>query len=169
MRKFILPLIILSVSLQAFPQESSLREEIHRRIMDKLLRGIGPDHDLFSDLDQMFEEGLELRGSAAYATSWVEGEKGRTLLITPKDPEQKLDINVENGLISIKGKEERKTEFGTSIRSFANSFSVPHDVDPSKVEISQKEGKILVSFPFRQKAPGTDRYPVPAGKDDVTI
>jgi len=43
---------------QQMQKRLELREEMHRRMMDKLLRGVGPDQDLFKDMEQMFEESM---------------------------------------------------------------------------------------------------------------
>lgn len=186
----------LSVLGQNNPQESfekrmQLREEMHRRLMDKLTSGNGPDQDLFTDLEQLMNESLSeafggmdsfgsislnpKAASAAYDASWKEGEQGRTLVIHPKDPKQQLDINVQNNLITIKGKQEVKTQFGTSLSSFSNSFNVPQDVDGSKVKITQKEGKILVHLPYSkiikkiERPQENERIPIPSSEDEVTI
>lgn len=162
-----------------------LREEMHRRMMDKLLRGIGPDQDLFKDMEQMFEESMSdslinidtfRSNSSAFASEWVSDEKGRTLVITPKDAKQQLDIDVKGQLITIKGKSERSSQQGSFISSFSNSFSVPEDCDGTQVKMDQKDGKILVHFPFimaqkfksipRQK---DERTPLPPTQDGVEI
>lgn len=162
-----------------------LREEMHRRMMDKLLRGIGPDQDLFKGMEQMFEESMSdslfsidtfRSGPSAFASEWVADEKGRTLIITPKDAKQQLDIDVKGQLITIKGKTERSSQNGSFVSSFSNSFSVPDDCDGTQVKMDQKEGKILVHFPYvvaqklktipRQK---DERTPLPPTQDGVEI
>lgn len=161
-----------------------MREEMHRRMMDKLLNGVGSD-DLFSDMEKFMDEvmtdsfnGLNSfsRTTAQnYKLEWSESKKGRILAITPSNPEQQLDINISNGLIVIKGKAETKTPHGVSVSNFSNSFNVPGDCDPSKVKMDQKDGKILVEFPFRSvKAvditpPKNDRKPLPPSEGDVQI
>lgn len=136
-----------------------MREEMHRRMMEKLMNGIGPDHGMFSDMESFLDEvmsdsfsgssGFSRKTSRNYRMDWAENKEGRTLIITPKGPEQKLDINVKDGLITIEGKTEEKTATGTSSASFKNSFNVPGDCDDSKVKIDQKDGKILVAFPYK--------------------
>jgi HSP20 family molecular chaperone IbpA len=154
-----------------------LREEMHRRMMDKLLRGIGPDQDMFKDMEQLFEESLSESFSAdfggqSFSSSWSQDAKGRTLTISPNDPKQELDISVNNGMITIKGKTEEKSQQGISQSNFASSFSVPGDCDASKVKMDQKDGKILVFFPYSREvkslsAPGLK--PVPKSEDEPVI
>lgn len=136
-----------------------LREEMHRRMMDKLLRGIGPDEDMFSDMEKFMDEvmtdsfnGFESFSrttSQNYKLEWLESTAGRTLAITPKSKDQKLNIDVSNGLVIIKGTTEVKSAQGVALSNFTNSFNVPGDCDPGKVKMEEKDGKILVFFPFR--------------------
>lgn len=160
-----------------------LREEMHRRMLDKIMNGNGPDEDMFKDLEKMAEdmmsESLSGMDSFAPTTSnyqmeWSETSGGRTLAISPKSPDQKLDINVNNGMITIKGSTELKSQYGTSVSQFNNSFNVPGDCDATKVKMDQKDGKILLNFPFRtaksiQKKPVDQRRPLPKSEDDVVI
>ncbi len=162
-----------------------MREEMHRRMMNKLLNGIGSDEDLFSDMETFMDEimtdsfnglnSFSRTTSQNYKIEWSEGKDGRTLTIIPDSPEQKLDINVRNGFIEIKGKSEQKSPQGVSVSNFSNSFNVPGDCDPSKVKMVQKDGKILVKFPYRSSKtvdinPPVDvRKPLPPSEGDVQI
>lgn len=160
-----------------------LREEMHKRIRDKLIYGIGPDQDMFKDLEQMFEDsmadsfsGLSSR-SSAFQSEWSENQTGRTLIITPQSPEQKLNIDVNSSMITIKGESVQKNNGSTISTSFSNSFPVPDDCDGSRVKMDQKEGKILVHLPFRNskdkipeiKFKKQERTPVPPSSEDVQI
>jgi HSP20 family molecular chaperone IbpA len=106
---------------------------------------------------------------------WIETTSGRTLIITPNDPSQQLDINVENGLVVIKGKSENKSPNGVSISNFSNSFNVPGDCDPAKVKMDTKNGKIHMEFPYRTAAksietkPKDERKPIGPSDEDVKI
>lgn len=158
-----------------------LREEMHRRIMEKILHGIGPDQDMFTDMEKMMDEVMTdsfngfdslAPSSQNYQTQWQESTSGRTLAITPKSKEQKLNIDISNGLVIIKGMNETKTANGISVSNFTNSFSVPVDCDSKKVKMDQKDGKILVFFPYLTaskeiKAPA--RKPLPPSEEDVQI
>ncbi len=155
-----------------------LREEMHRRMMDKILRGIGPDQDMFSDMEKFMDEvmtdsfnGFESFSrttSQNYKLEWLESTSGRTLSITPNSKDQKLNIDVSNGLVIIKGSNEVKTPQGLSVSNFTNSFNVPGDCDPGKVKMEQKGGTILVFFPYRT-ATKEIRKPVAPTGDEVQI
>lgn len=168
----------------AMEKRLKMRAEMHRRMMEKLINGVGPDQDMFQDMEKFMEEimadsftGFDTLTRPAvenYKMAWSESATGRTLNITPKTPEQQLDINVSNGLIIIKGKVEDKRPNGIAVSNFTNSFNIPGDCDPAKVKISQAQGKILVSFPWRTaKAkdiqPKQDLKPVPPSETDVPI
>lgn len=152
-----------------------LREEIHKRMRDKLLLGLGPDDDLFNDMHGLFE-GFDTLAptSQNFEMSWQDSKEGRTLILAPKDEKQRLDINIENGMVSVQGKVEKKTPHGSSISSFSNSFNVPMDCDASKVQMDQKDGKIHVFFPYKKGAvvapsPNNGRKPVTPSDDDIEI
>jgi HSP20 family molecular chaperone IbpA len=131
-----------------------LMDEAHKRLRDSLIHGFGDDDDIFKGMDQLlqdsFSSGSSLMPSMKknYDMEWTETRSGRVLTIIPKDPKQQLDINVQNNLVTIKGKIETKTAQGTSSSSFSNSFSVPEDCDASKVQMSQKNGSIVMAFPY---------------------
>lgn len=152
-----------------------LREEIHKRMRDKLLLGFGSDDDLFKDMHGLFEGFDTLTPTSQnFEMSWQESKEGRTLILTPKDEKQRLDINIENGMVSVQGKVEKKTSHGSSISSFSNSFNVPMDCDASKVQMDQKDGKIHVFFPYKKGAvaipnPPNGRRPIPPSDEDIEI
>lgn len=157
-------------------KQLQLREEMHRRILDKFFNGTGSDEDLFGDMHEAFEEAFGnsfAPRTSNFSAEWTETKEGRTLVITPKTPDQQLDINVQNGMVTIKGKTEEKTDTGMSSMSFNNSFSVPGDCDASKVKMDQKNGKILVQFPFYSakavQVPKNNRRPLPPSEGDVEI
>lgn len=169
--------------LEQLQKRLELREEMHRRMMDKLINGNGPDQDMFKDMERAFEEvfsdsftGVDSFTPHAqnFKAEWTETSSGRTLVITPKTPEQKLDINVNNNMVTIKGETETKSAQGSSKMSFNNSFSVPGDVDAKKVIMGQKDGKILVQFPYVSVKsvtipPKNERKPLPPNENDVSI
>lgn len=160
-----------------------MREEMHRRMMDKLLKGFGPDKDMFADMEKMLDDmmndsftGFESLAPSAknFIMEWQESTSGRTLVIKPTDPNQNLDINVSNGMVIVKGKSETKTANGVSVSNFTNSFNVPSDCDPEKVNIDQKDGKILVHFPFRKETnlpeiKRDERRPIKPSQNDIQI
>lgn len=161
-----------------------LREEMHYRLMNKLLNGIGSDTDLFSDMEQMMDEAFkESFSSGGFSSSfgnnklsmnWKENDKGRILEISPVSSGEKMDINVINGMIQIQGKTEIKSESGTSYSQYSNSFSVPTDCDGGKVKMESIDGKIVLFFPYKtiqeiEKKPPNKLKPVEATEEDVRI
>lgn len=159
-----------------------MREEMHRRMMEKLLHGIGPDQDMFSDMEKMMEEimtdsfngfgSLSPASSQNFKMEWQESAAGRTLAITPRSKEQKLNIDISHGMVIIKGMNETKTPHGVSVSNFTNSFNVPSDCDPGKVKMDQKNDQILVFFPYLTaakeiKAP--TRKPIKPSGEEVQI
>lgn len=161
-----------------------LREELHRKMMENLLRGTHDD-SLFKDMEKLMEDTMRdsFGGSTSsfsysfgpqnFETEWQEADGGRKLLITPQSKDQKLDISVEKEMVTIKGKSEKKTPNGVSISDFQNSFSIPQDVDSAKVKMDQKNGKIVMFFPWKSAkkvSPEKDeRVPLPKAQSDVTI
>ncbi len=164
-----------------------LREEMHRRMRDKILHGRGSDTDIFEGMDQMFEEAFKdmdsfssfAPQSSNFESQWTENSQGRTLVITPKDKDTQLNIDVNSETITIKGKIEKRSETGTLMSNFNNVLPVPQDCDGSKVKMNHKDGKILVELPFKMaKAPKSikpttppkeERKPLPPSEDDITI
>lgn len=163
-----------------------MREEIHRRMMKKLLYGAGPDQDMFSDLEEMMDSMMsdsfsQFSGTnfgqlnSSYSMEWTENQEGRTLSIVPKNKDQQLDINIQNDMITISGKVELKSQNGVSYSQFKNSTNVPSDCDASKVKMDQKDNKILVFFPYyrkdsgRPQRPSNERKPLPPSDLDVEI
>jgi HSP20 family molecular chaperone IbpA len=154
-----------------------LREEMHRRMREKILNGIGEDDDLFKGMEDMMNQafsdptmgaglGLLDESSQPVIMDWTENKTGRTLIITPKDPSQKIDLDVKQEMITIKG--ENKSEHSAS--QFSNSFPVPHDCDGKKVKISGKDGKIMMEFPFRKLEKQSDgRRPLPPSGEEISI
>lgn len=178
-------ILIFLLSFQAFAQHDTegrekilkMREEMHRRMMEKLINGLGDDEALFKDMEQMMNDLMKdsFKGFDSYAhrphnfkSEWKESKEGRTLEITPNKPEQQLDINVANNMITIKGKTELKTANGTQVSNFTNSFSVPGDCEAGKMKMDLKNGKILVFFPF-YKPTENKRKPLGPSDKDVTI
>ena len=163
-----------------------LREEMHRRIRDKLINGGSADQDMFKDLEQELEEtmadtfsgiGQLSNPSAKYTSEWLETKSGRTLVITPKDPNQKINIDVNASAITVKGEIIEKTATTSFTTVFNNSFPVPDDCDGTKVKMDAKDGKLLVVLPYKTfkavtippKATQPERKPLPPAEGDVQI
>jgi HSP20 family protein len=90
-------------------------------------------------------------------------EDAKEYLIKAELPEVKkeeLKVSVENGVLTISGerkfeKEEKGKKFHRierSYGSFVRTFTVPDDVDATKVGADFKEGVLLVHLPKDEKA-----------------
>lgn len=147
-----------------------LREEMHRRMRAKLLFGQGPDQDMFKDMESAFAEAMDdvQIEVANFKSEWSETKTGRVLTLTPQSPEQKLNIDVNATVITIKGESVQKTATSSISSSFVNSFPVPDDCDGTKVKMNQKGGNILVELPFKQNAK-EERKPLPPSAGDIEI
>jgi HSP20 family molecular chaperone IbpA len=162
-----------------------LREEMHRRMMDKLTNGGAADRDLFKDIEDEMDKAMGeafSSGTSApsnqnsnFSAEWVESKAGRVLIITPRSKDQQLEIDTKPELITIRGKVEKKTATTTSVSSFSNSFSVPADCDGSQVKMSHKDGKIVMEFPYKSLKnvtipdKGEERKPLAPNDSDVAI
>lgn len=175
-------------ALTALEQRLKLREELHQRMREQILKGFSASDDdaFFRDMEKFMQESLsesfsgfessaERAGRTSFKMEWSEDADSRTMTLTPQSPQQKLDINVSQGQITIKGLEERKTASGSALSSFSNSFPVPDDCDASRVKIDQKGEKILVSFPLvkaaakKKTVDDKGRIPVEPPVDGVEI
>lgn len=157
----------------ALDKKIELYEKMHRQLVEKLILGIEPDSNIFQDMEVFENEFLRdpfahKPSNQDYSMKWLEDKSGRTLKIIPKTPDQRLDISVVDGLISIKGKSEQQTFRGTSVSNFSHSFSVPSDCNPSKVKIDHKDGEVHVKFPFTNQS-SSKLKPLPPSDHDIQI
>lgn len=147
---------------EALKRHMQMREQMHQRLRDHLIQGFGNDEDIFKDMEQLFGESMTLDMPSHFKSEWSETSTGRRLVVTPKTPEQKLDISIANGMITIKGGEGRS--------NFSSSFSVPQDCDASRVKMSQGKGTIIVDLPYLKNEIKKETFrPVAPSKDDVQI
>lgn len=165
-------------------RRAELREEMHRRIRDMLINGRGDQQDLFKDLEQELEDtmadsfsGLDQSLVVSNLKSeWTETKQGRTLVITPKDQNQKINIDVNATVITIKGETQQQSATTTSSSTFINSFPVPDDCDGTRVKMDSRDGKILVVLPYKSvpqvklEPKKIEKKPLtPATPDDIDI
>jgi HSP20 family molecular chaperone IbpA len=164
-------------ALERMKRRLQLRDEMHKRIRDKMIFGFGSDDNLFEGMEQSFGS-LMGESRSQFESSWSEDKNGRILTITPKSKDQQLNIDVNESMITINGKVEEKTQTSSMMSSFSNSFSVPHDCDGNKVKMDHKDGKILIFLPFKTassptQSPGKptapERRPIAPSGDDITI
>jgi HSP20 family molecular chaperone IbpA len=160
-----------------------LRLEMHRRMMEKLLHGTGPDEGLFEDLEKMMQESFsdafksfqdldreafQPKGLAPVKTNWTESKEGRTLRIDPQDPDINLDIKVDETQIHIKGEKKKKGGKRIAFSEFSYSLSTPSDVNAAEVKITQSDSGLLLFLPFK-KTDEKGRSPVQKRPGEVTI
>ena len=90
-------------------------------------------------------------------------DKGAEVVIHAEVPGMKkedIDVHVENNVLTIRGKKERKEEvkedgyFRTerSYGTFSRSFSLPTTVDVSKIVAEYKDGILTLSLPKEEQA-----------------
>jgi hypothetical protein len=168
---------------ESFKRRMQLREELHKRMRDHLLLGMGQDQDMFKDLEQMMEEALSDSmsqidqiggGLSTFKMEWSESQSGRTLVVTPQSPEQKINIDVNATMITIKSESQAKSQHSVSSSAMSNSFPVPDDCDGTKVKMDHKDSKFLLVFPFKtvksiQRPVKEERKPLPPSDQDVQI
>lgn len=127
--------------------------------MEELMR------DSMSEMDALRREsealGLGARGGVQLA--WSESKDGRTLTVTPASTEAQLDVNVQNGLITIKSELVKENSRSQS----SSTQMVPGDCDGDRVKTEGKEGKLVLFFPW--KSAGSDRKPLKSGPKKVDV
>lgn len=121
----------------------------------------------FRDLDSFFERFARepflsranlLDGDAQWrpAASIVETKKEFTIKADLPAVERKdIDINVENGVLTIKGErryekssdEEKEHRRESFYGVFARSFALPENVDASRITAESKDGVLIVHLP----------------------
>jgi HSP20 family protein len=100
--------------------------------------------------------GHEISWPTAPAVDFTETEKAYELTAElPGIDEKNIEVNVANGILSIKGekqedKEEKKKDYYIRERnfgSFERSFQVPDGVDADKIEAGFKKGVLTITLP----------------------
>ena len=84
---------------------------------------------------------------------WVEAA-------VPGFDQKDIEIAIEDGVLTVKGerkndtREPNRTYFVREIGrgAFSRSFSLPSNVDPSKVSASYKQGVLTIELPKREEA-----------------
>lgn len=145
------------------------REALHQKMfqalqgdnLDRSLRDMEKMmNEMMSDMQMDMQEfNFSSRTSALtpFTYDWRMNEKGRSLVITPQSKETKLDVKVENQLLTIQSNMKQ----GEAKRI----MSVPQDCDPDRVKMEEKDGNLVLFFPFKSKESGLK--PLSGGKNDV--
>lgn len=130
--------------------------------MSQLIRW-NPFFDSFEEMDEMFSKMSPIRRADQGFMPAVDmyEEDGRVIVETQLagiDPE-KVDISIENDVLSIKGESEKKSEvedqnyYRKEIRrgSFYRSIPLPAHVDGDQASAAAADGILRISIPKRQE------------------
>lgn len=126
--------------------------------------------DLHQSLDRLFDTNFtewDRDFPAFQMTQWtpkidIKDKDGQYLIradvpgVNPKD----IEINLENGILSIKGKKESETKeektdyvrIERSSGSFYRSFNLPDAGDSSKITAKSKNGVLEITVPKNNKS-----------------
>jgi hypothetical protein len=169
MKFFLLSLLlfIASIAQAMTPEErQKRREELHRQMRERMLGSLDTSDRWMQDMERMMDELLsdsmrememlqmqgtrDLLGSGSRGMSmdWSEDKSGRTLTVIPDNKEAKLDVQVLNGVITIKS--ELKTKYSQQLMT--RTQLVPEDCDGDRVQIDGSEGKLVLRFPWKKGA-----------------
>lgn len=70
--------------------------------------------------------------------------------------QDKVKVSVSNGLISISGKTEKKSDAGNTSNyyssTFNRSFPLPPNVEETKVQMEQEKDKVIIKFPKTKRS-----------------
>lgn len=166
--KYFLPYLLLLIASFAHsmtPEErQKRREELHRQMRERMLGALDTSDRWMQDMERMMDEllsdsmremeMLQLQGtrdllgsgSRGMKMDWSEDKNGRTLTVIPDHKEAKLDVQVLNGVISIKS--ELKTKY--SQQHMTRTQLVPGDCDGDKVQMEGLEGGLVLRFPWKK-------------------
>lgn len=179
---FFLTLLITQWTLaQSTLEERMLRyNQFHQKLREQMLKGF--DDKSLEDMNRMVDEMMDQsmrdfpsmgfsRFSSGLNLSWNERKDGRELIIIPKSKEDKLDVQVQNQLITIK---MTKTE-GNSHSASSHAQNVPTDCDPDRVKMEAREGGLVMFFPWTQGQaprninPVRERKPLKVQKKNIDV
>ena len=124
--------------------------------------------DLRAEIDRLFESPLnELTRTANLLSGWTPAldvfEDKDNFVVKAELPGMKkedIDVRVENNILTIRGKKERKDEvkedgyFRTErvYGAFSRSFSLPTTVEVSKIAAEYRDGVLTLRLPKAEEA-----------------
>ena len=101
---------------------------------------------IFSEkhFNNFFEHFNKMNKNQGIAHKWIESKTERILVINVDvGKKDTLDIEINKKMVTVKIKKvEAKSSFSSN-----QSVSIPIDVDTSKAEVKNKDGKIMIIFP----------------------
>lgn len=185
--KTILSFCLILCSVMASAQKMSPEEyarkraEFDRRLRERIFNQANADSDRWvQEMESAMEElmrdsmsemealrresdtlGLGARGGVQLA--WSEGKDGRTLTVTPATPDAQMDVQVLNGLITIKSEIVKPNSRSQS----SSTQMVPGDCDGDRVKTEGKDGKLTLFFPWRVAGSGRKPLKSEPGKIDI--
>ncbi|MBY0515289.1 MAG: hypothetical protein K2P81_00160 [Bacteriovoracaceae bacterium] len=191
--KKLLSLCLLFLSLESLsmtPEERAIRrEELRRQMHHKMLNGMLDDperimhqmdrmmddllRDSLSDMEDLQRDFSQMRSlqfapRASVRTEWSEDQSGRILKVISPNKETKMDVQVLNGVVSIKT-EQNSTHYHNQM---SRTQLVPGDCDGDKVKMEAKDGALVLHFPWKNKSikPIKDeRKPIQSNKQNVDV
>lgn len=154
-------------------------QQMRKKMMQRIFQDLGSDNGTADDGDDFFTNPIKrfekLLGDSSQASSgiefdWSESSEARILTIKSKDKKSPIEIKINSGMINISGKVEETNEYGTSVSSFTNAFSLPADVDATKVKIEQNNnGETVATFPFIIKNKPDQNSPAKPTRKRITV
>ena len=121
-----------------------------------------------SQIDRLFSDAVRSIGRQVptwvpNCNAWEENESFTLELALPGWQSQEVNISIENGVLTVEGKKEQRTEIEAEDRrtyhlheveegSFSRSFRLPMNLEWDKANASFKDGMLKVEFPKRDEA-----------------
>ena len=130
----------------------------------------GPNSQLFKQMDLI--DGKWPHQMGALKTTWKESEHAKILVVEGNvSGEEPLDIEVNDGMISLKGtaKKEISMNGEKAIQrfNFHRSYSVPSGTDIANMKIEKKSDKELwLIFPYKTKSSNSLKKKKTIHRDD---
>jgi len=126
------------------------------------MRSIVPINPLFLDIDRMFDEDFPVMRGTFSPPIDVYQKKDALVVETPipnVDPD-KVEISVENDVLTVSGRTERKTEtkredyYRKEVRegSFSRSVILPMSVRSDQAEALYENGTLRITLPKMEEA-----------------
>jgi HSP20 family protein len=142
--------------------------------------GLSPAFSLRREIDRLFDDAFGGSGLFASGTTWrppvdIE-ENDRELCLALEVPgiePGQIDINVENGVLTVRGEKTTERKEGEedsryhvierSYGSFYRSFQLPQGVDEGQIQAEHKNGVLIIRIP-KTALPQPRRIQIKAGQ-----
>lgn len=148
------------MSNQEATSERGRRNELSRSFLHHPLTSLQNDIDrVFGDFLQNFDS-IKFPGFSSGAlvpkADFSEGESGYELVVeVPGVSDKDLDVNVKNGVLTVKGEkksetEEKKKDYIRSERNYGSyyrSMTLPEDADEPKITARYADGVLRIVIP----------------------